>query len=171
MSMNTTPSNLLVWTGDQMACLRVSGRANFTTSVDFKKLMQHFRDTGAPRVVLDLSACVLMDSTFLGVLASEGYKRSTPRAGGAEPGLELVNPNQRIRDLIDNLGVTHLFKFTELDLTERAFQPVQPDAAITRDEITRTCLEAHEALMALNPANVAKFKDVARFFAESLKES
>ena len=36
-------------------------------------------------------------------------------------------------------------------------------------DIARTSLAAHELLMALHPANVDKFKDVAEFLAEDLK--
>jgi anti-sigma B factor antagonist len=168
--MNATTGGLFVWVGDGTACVRVTGRANFTTSVDFKKLMQHLRDSGCQTVVLDLSECVLMDSTFLGVLANEGCKRAVNREGHSEPGLELVNPNQRVRDLIENLGVSHLFKMVQYDLAKEDFKPVEPAAGVSRTEITRTCLEAHQTLMALNPANVAKFKDVAQFFAENLKK-
>jgi anti-anti-sigma factor len=168
MSMMT--GNLYVWEGEGTACVRVTGRANFTTSVDFKKLMQHLRKTGCQHVILDLSECLLMDSTFLGVLANEGCKRAVPREGGTEAGLELVNPNQRIRDLIDNLGVLHLFKLAQYDLAHEDFKAVDSHGAVSREEITRTCLEAHRTLMALNPANVPKFKDVAQFFAENLKQ-
>jgi anti-sigma B factor antagonist len=169
--MNATTGNLLVWVGDGMACVRVTGRANFTTSVDFKKLMQHLRDHACQTVVLDMSECVLMDSTFLGVLANEAGKRAVVAEGRTEAGLEVVNANQRIRDLIDNLGVAHLFKMVEYDLAKDDFQPVEPASGVSREEVTRTCLEAHQTLMALNPANVAKFKDVVQFFAENLKKA
>ena len=39
-----------------------------------------------------------------------------------------------------------------------------------REEVQRTCLEAHETLMEINPNNVPRFKDVARFLAEDLKK-
>ncbi len=168
--MNATTGNLLVWVGDSTACVRVLGRANFTTSVDFKKLMQQLQASGCRTVVLDLTDCVLMDSTFLGVLASEAHRRAVQRDDQLEPGLEILNPNQRLRDLIDNLGVTHLFKIIQCDLSKENFKSVEPAGNTTREEITRTCLEAHQALMALNPANVSKFKDVAQFFADALKK-
>jgi hypothetical protein len=44
-------------------------------------------------------------------------------------------------------------------------EPANP----SRVEITRTCLEAHQTLMAMNPDNVARFKDVTQFLAEDLK--
>jgi anti-sigma B factor antagonist len=169
--MNMTSSNLYVWVGDQTACLRVCGRANFTTGVDFKKLMQHLREAGCARLVVDLSDCILMDSTFLGVLANEGSKRLVQQDGRTEAALELVNPSQRVRDLIDNLGVSYLFKFVQLEFSGRTFEPVEPDPGVSRDDVTRTCLAAHEALMALNPANIPKFKDVTQFFADSLKKA
>ena len=41
--------------------------------------------------------------------------------------------------------------------------------AASKEETTRACLEAHQTLMALNPGNVAKFKDLTQFLAEDLK--
>ena len=154
MNMNPSSGNLSVWMGDQSACVRISGRANFTTSIDFKKLMQHFRDTGRSRVVLDLSQCLLMDSTFLGVLANEGQKRAVSLNGQIIPGIELVNPNQRVRDLIDNLGVSHLFQQVQCAASTENFEPVQPAEGVSREEITRmreACAIAAQVLAALQP--------------------
>jgi hypothetical protein len=39
----------------------------------------------------------------------------------------------------------------------------------SHEQIARTSLEAHETLMAMNPENVARFKDVTQFLAEDLK--
>ena len=39
----------------------------------------------------------------------------------------------------------------------------------SHEQIARTSLEAHQTLMAMNPENVARFKDVAQFLAEDLK--
>jgi hypothetical protein len=40
----------------------------------------------------------------------------------------------------------------------------------SREEVTRTCLEARKTLMAANPDNVDRFKEVTRFLAEDLKK-
>ena len=66
----------MVMVGEQFACIRIIGRANFTSSVDFKTLVNELRQKGCNCFVLDLSECVLMDSTFLGVLAGFGLKLS-----------------------------------------------------------------------------------------------
>ena len=40
----TTPSaKLLVWAGERSAAIRIIGRANFTSSVDFRTLIDELR--------------------------------------------------------------------------------------------------------------------------------
>ena len=161
-----------VWAEDKIAWIRIEGRANFNSSVDFKALINGLVEKGYCRFVLDLTDCVLMDSTFLGVLAGLGMKFTSNRNGGSSPSIELLNPNARIADLLENLGVEHLFKLVSgPELSTNRLQPVeQTSAARDRKEISRTCLEAHEALMRINPNNVPKFKEVAQFLAEDLKK-
>ena len=67
--MKTAPSDLLVWVEDKNAWIKITGRASFNSSVDFKTLINGLSQRGFCRFVLDLSDCPLMDSTFLGVLA------------------------------------------------------------------------------------------------------
>jgi anti-sigma B factor antagonist len=169
--MNSTTGKLLVWTGPGFACIRVTGRANFNISVDFRRLLRRLAATGQERILIDLSECRLMDSTFLGTLAFEAgqLKRRAGVPGG--PKLELLNSNPTVRELIEDLGVAQLFNFVERDLTEEEFKAAPPVDAASPVELTRTCLEAHELLMALHPANVAKFKDAAAFLAEELRRS
>lgn len=170
--MSTPSARLLVWAGERSACIRIIGRANFTSSIDFKALVNELRQRGCSCLALDLSECVLMDSTFLGVLAGFGLKLRPGNGDQGRPGIELLNPNARITELLDTLGVLHLFRLTQgpvtlPDQTEpRAHPPANPSAA----EVSRACLEAHQTLMDLSPANAARFKDVAQFLAESLKQ-
>src|SRR2546422_11018291 len=107
--MNTPASNLSVWVGDKVVCIKIAGRANFTASVDFRTLVHGLAQQGQFRFVLDLSECQLMDSTFLGVLAGIGLKLSSVRNGNSLPTIELVHPNARIIHLLANLGVSQLF--------------------------------------------------------------
>ena len=159
--------------GERSACIRIVGRANFTSSVDFKALVDELRQKGCHCFVLDLSECVLMDSTFLGVLAGLGLKLNGGSADEAQRGVELFNPSPRITELLESLGVLHLFRIAQgAPAVVAAAAPVEhAPLNPSKSEVTRTCLEAHKILMDLSPANVAKFKDVAQYLAEELKKA
>jgi anti-anti-sigma regulatory factor len=159
--------------GGQSACIRIIGRANFVSSVDFKALLDDLRQKGCERFVLDLSECVLMDSTFLGVVAGLGLKFSGGNGDPAQRGVELFNPSPRITELLETLGVLHLFKITQGTFTAPAAnQPLEhAPANPSKAELTRTCIEAHQTLMDLNPANADRFKDIAQFLAEGVKKA
>ena len=168
--MSTLTAKLLVLVGKEFACVKVAGRANFSSSPDFKGLLTGLAQKGYRHFIIELSECMLMDSTFLGVLAGFGIKMNET-ATPDQRGIELSNPNARITELLENLGALDLFKIITgpLQLPDgiqtSAPEPVNP----SREEITRTSLEAHETLMAMNPDNVARFKDVTQFMAEDLK--
>jgi anti-anti-sigma factor len=170
--MNPPTARLLVWAGESLACIRIVGRANFNTAPEFKTLIAELLKQGCARFVLDLSECDLMDSTFLGVLSGFGLKQETDKSRPGDSRIELLNPNQRISELLDDLGVIHLFKICQgqLVLPDSAqAQPHEP-ASPSREEVTRTCLEGHKTLMAISPENAARFKEVTRFLAEDLKK-
>lgn len=170
--MSKTPSSLLVSTTGQIAVVKINGRANFASSVTFKLLINELRENGFRNFVLDLSECVTMDSTFLGVLAGMALKFASLPTSELPCCLQLLNPNQRIADLLENLGVSHLFKTIQGPNPSTAeFQPHAPDTLPpSRQEISETCLEAHQLLMAINPDNIPKFKEVTQFLAEDLKK-
>lgn len=167
--MSQSSANLMVAVCDHVAFVKIKGRADFTSSVDLKKLIGELWHYGFTRFVFELCDCSMMDSTFLGMLAGIALKfvgaQSPP-----EPPIELVNANPRISEVLDNLGVAHLFKLTQNTPSMPAnFEPLAKSPETTKAEVTRTCLEAHETLMGIQPENVKKFKDVAEFLAEDLK--
>jgi len=163
-------ANLSVLVGKNFACIKIAGRANYSSSPDFKTLLNELAQKGFRHFIIDLSECVLMDSTFLGVLAGFGLKLN-PNGAPADRGIELNNASARVGELLENLGAAHLFKTTcgplQLPADVKASTPETTNPS--HEEITRTCLEAHQTLMAMNPENVARFKDVAQFLAEDLK--
>ncbi|MGD0252413.1 MAG: STAS domain-containing protein [Verrucomicrobiota bacterium] len=164
-----SPGKLSVLVCKNFVCVKIAGRANYISSPDFKTLLNELTAKGYRRFIIDLSECVLMDSTFLGVLAGFGLKMQP--ANSDQQGIELFNANTRVAELLENLGVARLFRITggalELpgDVKTSTPEPANP----THEEITRTCLEAHQTLMTMNPENAARFKDVAQFLAEDLK--
>jgi anti-anti-sigma regulatory factor len=169
--MSTTAAKMSVLVGDQFACIRIGGRANFSSSIDFRTLLSELIQRGFAYFVLDLTECTLMDSTFLGVLAGFGLKLSDTKKDPCTQGIELLNPNARISELLESLGVLHLFKVSQgpLNLPDQTEVHELKPACPSKEEVTRACLEAHQTLMEINPENASKFKEVAAFLAEDLK--
>jgi anti-sigma B factor antagonist len=170
--MNPPPAKLLVLTGNGFACIRILGRANFGSSIDFKTLINELQAKGLRYFLIELSECSLMDSTFLGVLAGFGLKMGGPQPLEEDKAIELVNPNVRVEELLESLGVLHLFKVSKgvTELCAGKEHTPQPAGSASREELTRCSLEAHQILMQINPENASKFKDVARFLQEDLKK-
>jgi anti-anti-sigma regulatory factor len=160
-------ARLLVLTGQRFVCIKIIGRATLHLSLEFRELLAELLARGYACFVFDLSECVLMDSTFLGILAGFGLKL---RRDGPVADATLLNPNERVLELLESLGLTELFRVAHGSITPP--EPVETHAPActpaSREELARACLEAHETLMSLKPENVARFKDVARFLAEDL---
>lgn len=168
--MAVPSAKILVLADGDCAWVKILGRANFTYGPDLKALLTGLAEKRYGRFIVDLSECALMDSTLLGILVGFGLKmaQGTSPAQGV---VELLNPNARIADLLENLGALPLFKVTNSASATPEGVQAQTPASVnpTREQITRTCLEAHQSLMAVNPDNAARFKDVTRFLAEDLK--
>jgi len=171
--MISTSAKLLVFVSGRLACVKILGRANFTSSIDFKTLLNELIGKGFTCFVLDLSECLLMDSTFLGVMAGFGLKMKDQQNCETGWSIELLNPNARVAELLENLGVLHLFEVVHRATPalpgNPAEVPTTPGPAPTKEEVQRNCLEAHRVLMEIDPANVPKFKEVAQFLADDLK--
>ena len=115
--------------------------------------------------MVDLDACELMDSTFMGTLAGVALRLREIGQGG----LRAVNVNVRNASLLENLGLDQLFSVetghaTDAPATLRQTEPTQVDAS------KETVLEAHEALIEADAHNAVKFKDVVDYLRQELAE-
>jgi len=167
--MSSPVAKLFVAVDNDIVYLRVVGRATFAAGVDFRSLLENVIGHGRHRIAVDLRECPLMDSTFIGLLTTFGMQ--LPPIRGA--GISLHHVNDRVRGLLSNLGVSHLFITCESDedLPENLTDAPAVSSQATTVDLQRTCLEAHQKLMEANPENVARFKDVTRFLAEDLKKA
>src|SRR2546421_8032017 len=98
--MNTPSAKMSVLVGEKFCCVKIVGRANFNSSVDFKALVKELGQKGCHYFVLDLSECSLMDSTFLGVLTGFGMKLDQEEKDACDTAIELLNPSPRIIELL-----------------------------------------------------------------------
>ena len=153
-------SKLHVAVVEGVACVKVDGPANFAAAVNFKSLVRQCCEEGGRVLLLDLSNCINMDSTFLGILMGMTSRLNL---------IELLNPSERIIDLLDNLGVLKLLTVGHgINPFDAELTPTDP-VHVDKRSLTAASLEAHKLLMKINPENVPRFKDVAKFLEEDLE--
>ncbi len=165
--MKTPECNLQVCVDGEAVWIKVVGRANINCSVDLKMLVNELSKLNYHLFRLDLKECLLMDSTFLGVLAAMGIKvQQKPTL----PLIELLNPNERISGLLENLGVLELFEvIKDAPVEPNGNYRAQPSVNPSPMEKAQTSVESHKLLSSLNPENEKKFKHVLEFLTEDLK--
>ncbi len=152
-------TQMQVATIDKVTCIKVAGPANFSLGVDFKSVTSQCCEEGNRALLLDLSSCSNMDSTFLGILVG---------LIGRLDRIELLNPCERVVDLVENLGVLDLVSVGKgANPFDGQLERAESTNAGKR-ELAEASLEAHHTLMRLNPENVPRFKDVAKFLEEDL---
>lgn len=145
----------------------MEGKGSFLNSTGLKEFSKEMVNRGYREFVVDLKNCPLMDSTFMGTLASVALRLRELGQGH----LRVVNLNERNQDLLSNLGLDQLFTIGVSVAEPATPQPAQqplPAAPIDKQEQARTMLEAHEAVVEANPENAAKFKDVLEYLKQDL---
>lgn len=160
----------------QTALIRVEGRGSFKVSTALKEFGLSALDAGGTQIVLDMSHCVGMDSTFMGVLAGLA-SRLRERTGG---GMVLLNLTPRTRSLVATLGLDQIVQAYEPGHTPDALKSLAAlseglsalaAAGADRAAITKTMIEAHEDLVKLTPENMPRFKDVLTYLREDLQRN
>lgn len=115
--------------------------------------------------VVDLGACELMDSTFMGTLAGVALRLREIGQGG----LRAVNVNIRNTALLENLGLDQLFVVEAGPSTDAPPSLRQADPG-REEDAKGTVLEAHEALIQADSQNAVKFKDVVEYLRQELAQ-
>ena len=147
--------------------IRIEGRASFMNSGSLKDFFTEMSRQGKLRIAVDFQNCTSMDSTFLGVLAGAALELRRRTPAGA---LTLVRVGERNLELIRNLGLHRLATVDAGGFSMDLGGGAQPLTEQMRTEIERTrlVLEAHENLLAADPANATKFQDVMAFLRNQL---
>lgn len=121
---------------------------------------------GRSAFVLDLEKCELMDSTFLGTLASVAFLLREIEGGA----LRIVHANERNFTLLESLGLDHLFDIEANAPTPAPARLEQAAPAAEADQ-RAVILAAHEALVEADPRNEVRFRDVIDFLRIEISES
>jgi anti-sigma B factor antagonist len=162
-------TSLSVCVRDHVACVRVTGQAKFRAATDFKNLLLQLQKDGCTDIVLDLTQCPLMDSTFMGVMTFMERQCRAARAEGRPCSLKLYHPSERILEALANFEILSSFTVIQDPPQFGSFQRIE-DGKPSRVEMTRTCFEAHKELMETNEDNARRFRDATEFFEKNLEE-
>jgi anti-anti-sigma regulatory factor len=147
--------------------IRVEGRASFQGCPALKKFTEAMISRGYRDFSVDLAVCEHMDSTFMGTLTGISQKLRSLGEGS----LRTLNVSPRNVELFENLGLNHLFAVEPVGAVAATTTvpgakllplPCDPEAA-NREVV----LAAHQALIAANPDNAERFRDVLDYLKEN----
>jgi anti-anti-sigma factor len=159
--------NNVVW-------IRVEGKGNFKNSPELKEFAAAMIERGNAQLVVDLQNCPVMDSTFMGTLTGIALNLKAHVEGN----LQVINPNDRNRQLMESLGLDQIFDLdvegtswkNERSLVEDNLLKSLPPPHLDKEEHSEFVLEAHEALCQANDDNVRRFQDVIEFLKHDLEK-
>jgi anti-sigma B factor antagonist len=161
-------ASILVGCNNKVVWIKVEGKGSFQNSQGMKDFAREMMNRGHREFVLDLKNCSVMDSTFMGTLAGMGLRLKELGQGT----LHVINSNDRNCDLLQNLGLDHLFELDSADVA-RNLHPGGIEAlttnAFSKSNTAEMMLEAHEALVEAAPENEARFKDVLEYLKTDLQ--
>ena len=164
----SSPASIQVGIAQDAVWIRVDGKGSFQNSTPLKDFSKEMFARGHRNFVIDLNGCPVMDSTFMGTLA--GLALKVRAEGNGE--IRVVNLNERNHSLLCNLGLDQLLQVEDLELASSG--PLSQTCTLTAaasDKLAeaKTMLEAHEAVVEVNPENETKFKDVLEFLRQDIQ--
>ncbi|MBU4212450.1 MAG: STAS domain-containing protein [Kiritimatiellae bacterium] len=158
-----------------IAYLRVLGRATFTVGPVLKQFGAVAIEEGCTRMVLDVSACEGMDSTFMGVLA--GMATRLARQTGGK--MLMLNVSDKLFEILSTLGLDQLIEcrrlgaapapLVEPPLTAQTLNPIAAAADLRTTQ--HVMLEAHTTLAAVSAENQLRFKDALTYLREDGRQA
>ena len=165
----TVDSSIQVGVRGPTVWVKVEGKGSFLNSGNLKEFAREMLDRGYREFVVDLADCAMMDSTFMGTMASVALRLKEIGHGH----LHIVHCGNRSQQLLSGLGLDQIFDIhsdgtgtPECEALEQASRSQTLDSR--KKEQTETMLEAHEALCEAAPENIFRFKDVLDFLRQDL---
>lgn len=162
-----SPSSVLVGNLGRTVWIKVDGRGTFQNSPGVKEFVKQMIQRGHRDFVVDLEACELMDSTFMGTLAGVALRLREIGQGT----LRAINVNARNASLLQNLGLDHIFDVQAgtMNVTPNTLHEA-PSLKTSPEEQKGAVLAAHEALVQADAQNAVKFRDVIEYLRQELTE-
>jgi len=154
-----SPSQVKVGLVDEKVWIFVEGRGTFQNSTGLRKVGQEMMRRSLKNFTIDLSACELLDSTFLGTLAELAFQ--TREVDGH---VGFINANPRSLNRLSSFGLHDI-------LIKEGPSTKAPEGTTSttlgndhsRSEKRETLIQAHEALVKSSPENAIIYRDALDF--------
>ena len=161
-------ANLFVSRDSEKCVVKVVGRATLAICPKLRDLIKSFEASAEwGEIVFDLSRCVGMDSTFMGILTM--FALHAKQHGMT---IEILNAGPANRKLLTGLGLGGLFDYVEDASTESedgVDGTSKPSESPASSSTAETILEAHKTLMEVDENNVDKFKKVVEMVEKEVE--
>ena len=162
-------SSIQVGVSGPTVWVKVEGKGSFLNSGNLKEFAREMLDRGYREFVMDMADCAMMDSTFMGTMASVALRLKELGRGH----LHVIHCGNRSRELLYGLGLDQIFDIyadgtaaaPECEPLERASDGSRQER---KQQQTQTMVEAHEALCEAAPENIFRFKDVLDYLKQDL---
>jgi anti-anti-sigma regulatory factor len=145
-------------------CIRIEGRGTMRESPTVHAYARHVLDGEPVAVVIELSACDYLDSTFLGCLIDLHRRYGAPRPTR----LLLSAPTEARRRLLAQSGLDGLFHYLQDGPEMIGDDLVLPPVSLPREDLGIHVLECHRRLVELGGTTGAAYQGVVDRLAEEL---
>src|SRR5213592_629764 len=142
----TVDSSIQVGVRGPTIWVKVEGKGSFLNSGNLKEFAREMLDRGYREFVLDLADCAMMDSTFMGTMASVALRLKELGRGH----LHIVHCGNRSQELLSGLGLDQIFDIHTNGSTAPECESLERGSGDQsrenrKEEQAQTMLEAHEA--------------------------
>jgi anti-sigma B factor antagonist len=159
---------------DGIIVIRVHGRGTHLQAPCLNHIHNLYKNSALPvQFIFDLENCSMMDSTFMGTLASMGIHQR--ESSGSQ--LVVTNMREHVRELLDTLGLKHIVDMRDacgtgdgLSIQKIPFTPVESPELSRRSRVLMM-LEAHQKLIDIDTDNEVKFKNVMKQLQDNLDDN
>lgn len=146
---------------DDALLVALVGPMSFRAAPAFKAAVLAALNASASLVVVDMSRCSALDSTFMGTIASLAFAfRKAPTSR-----LVFLDVSAEASALLKGLGLLSVLEAFSADRRPPSLPSLEPLTALLRpvpleNPDSSFILEAHESLALADPENVARFRHV-----------
>ncbi len=164
MTTPSSPTSFPTFAQGDLVLIRIVGPGVCRESGRFESILRDVERRAGRFLVLDLSECPRVDSTFAGA-----FLRLAERVADTPLRVALAGAQPNVRELLDTLCVDHVLTTVPLPALENMTPITVDDQDLDRHEVLALSLEGHERLAALCPDNARKFATLLAVLREQIR--